>query len=724
MALFRGTIARTPRLPLVLVVAWVVEAATAVSRGIDGGYPRPGENGGGLAEGGRKLLALNGEEIKERAKELYAEWARIYGLDNASSLLPPPSPLPFPPAVPPAPHLEDCSARTAWRHASEARGPGDEPPLWARGRGGAAQGAGERGGEGCGEGPWPPWVRGADVDNLPLTRVAQRDIWESQRIGAGCDGRRLLVARWWPGVRHGLGSQVHLAGAYLSIAMAHNRTFVPWPGQFDRALDQSCQGLGQRGDWECFYFPIASADCTHRVQQALASRAMPACASRGFSAAAASEATIVCVEQQQLGELFMAQGSEAASLWGAPYLSIPPTVEHWGQMQGMTANESMTHWWRAQATRFMMRWPSAHLCHVSNQQRHAAFGPLVANQLATFAPTQSAFLRPLTASNAVSEADFALLSAMGDSSPSLPLSPSGLPPSDSSSSLSSFPSSFLSAKPPAPAPASPPEPPQLLAVGASPPLSSPLLPPETVGESTGESMGESTGESARVVEAEAPPPVRTLASTVWTTRGFPVAFCSHYSCDAGASSSSGGGGSSSSRGGGELGAEEAYRMVGGEVHVPRGMVSLHVRQTDKGREMRLASFHSHMFLLLRLKRSLPNLQFVWLNTEAQSVIDATSLHPDWTFFYSTNSRQGDMSAHQQPQPKEQQQQQQQQHEEDLRAYDSEQSVAVSFASLLIAAHCDVFVGSLGSNWSRLINELRSTNGRLLAGFVALNLGEY
>ncbi|GJP32608.1 hypothetical protein CLOM_g17221 [Closterium sp. NIES-68] len=648
MALFRGTIARTPRLPLVLVVAWVVEAATAVSRGIDGGYPRPGENGGGLAEGGRKLLALNGEEIKERAKELYAEWARIYGLDNASSLLPPPSPLPFPPAVPPAPHLEDCSARTAWRHASEARGPGDEPPLWARGRGGAAQGAGERGGEGCGEGPWPPWVRGADVDNLPLTRVAQRDIWESQRIGAGCDGRRLLVARWWPGVRHGLGSQVHLAGAYLSIAMAHNRTFVPWPGQFDRALDQSCQGLGQRGDWECFYFPIASADCTHRVQQALASRAMPACASRGFSAAAASEATIVCVEQQQLGELFMAQGSEAASLWGAPYLSIPPTVEHWGQMQGMTANESMTHWWRAQATRFMMRWPSAHLCHVSNQQRHAAFGPLVANQLATFAPTQSAFLRPLTASNAV----------------------------------------------------------------------------KTVGESTGESMGESTGESARVVEAEAPPPVRTLASTVWTTRGFPVAFCSHYSCDAGASSSSGGGGSSSSRGGGELGAEEAYRMVGGEVHVPRGMVSLHVRQTDKGREMRLASFHSHMFLLLRLKRSLPNLQFVWLNTEAQSVIDATSLHPDWTFFYSTNSRQGDMSAHQQPQPKEQQQQQQQQHEEDLRAYDSEQSVAVSFASLLIAAHCDVFVGSLGSNWSRLINELRSTNGRLLAGFVALNLGEY
>ncbi|CAI7876880.1 unnamed protein product [Closterium sp. NIES-54] len=122
-----------------------------------------------------------------------------------------------------------------------------------------------------------------------------------------------------------------------------------------------------------------------------------------------------------------------------------------------------------------------------------------------------------------------------------------------------------------------------------------------------------------------------------------------------------------------------------------------------------------MFLLHRLKQSRPDLQHVWLSTEAQSVIDATSLYLDWTFFYLTNTRQSDNSAAQQ---------RLQQGEEDLRAYDSEQSVAVSFASLLIAAQCDLFVGSLGSNWSRLINDLRSTNGRLLAGFLALNLGEF
>ncbi|CAI7884589.1 unnamed protein product [Closterium sp. NIES-54] len=86
-----------------------------------------------------------------------------------------------------------------------------------------------------------------------------------------------------------------------------------------------------------------------------------------------------------------------------------------------------------------------------------------------------------------------------------------------------------------------------------------------------------------------------------------------------------------------------------------------------------------------------------------SVIEQTKQYPSWQFHYSTNPRLPHGAN-------------------DTRAYEFMQDVAVSLASVLIAAECDYFVGSLESNWSRLINELRSTNGRLYAGFIALNIG--
>ena len=51
------------------------------------------------------------------------------------------------------------------------------------------------------------------------------------------------------------------------------------------------------------------------------------------------------------------------------------------------------------------------------------------------------------------------------------------------------------------------------------------------------------------------------------------------------------------------------------------------------------------------------------------------------------------------------------------------SVGSSFANLLISSECDYFVGVLASNWNRLIDERRSTNGRISAGYVALNAAE-
>lgn len=36
------------------------------------------------------------------------------------------------------------------------------------------------------------------------------------------------------------------------------------------------------------------------------------------------------------------------------------------------------NWWRAQAVRFLLRWPSSYLCHVLNFARHQAYGQAVA----------------------------------------------------------------------------------------------------------------------------------------------------------------------------------------------------------------------------------------------------------------------------------------------------------------------------------------------------------
>lgn len=96
--------------------------------------------------------------------------------------------------------------------------------------------------------------------------------------------------------------------------------------------------------------------------------------------------------------------------------------------------------------------------------------------------------------------------------------------------------------------------------------------------------------------------------------------------------------------------------------------------------------------------------FYWV----QSVINEADLYRNWIFMHTTNKRQEGSLA--------------------MVAY--EKSVGkqllmdLSLANLLISAECDYFVGTLGSNWNRLINELRLTNGRFKAGYITLNLKEW
>ncbi|CAI6010971.1 unnamed protein product [Closterium sp. NIES-65] len=496
---------------------------------------------------------IGGEAGIERAMSLFRVWEEAYGLKHDIHM--PPSKITLPSIVPPAPHMEECEALTAARTASERREGNGQPPLWARPA------------VNCSEcNPQPPWVRGSDADNLPLTRVAQRDLWEHQIFNGRCDGKRLLVVPWPSAGRHGVGSQV----VYTSVATKMS------------------------GSWNCYFFPMVNPDCERVVTDMIAKNTMPAMSSddKAHDRIAASEDLVAHLDANADREL--SYESRAAKLWGDAHERAPVELDVMGEQPRVDIRYKMTNWWRSQTTRFMMRWPSPHMCHETNKVRHTAYGLHTASYLARYHETQSEIIRAV-AGNA-SETD----------------------------------------------------------------------------------------ESKKLVGISTGPP-GPIETQIWPVRGFEG--CNETCMSAEDAKA----------------IKDTYASVGGEPFVMRPIVSLHVRQSDKNVEMRLSPFATHMFLVHRLRRFSPDLRYVWLNTEVESVVKESALYTDWKFLYSSNARLPVDSG-------------------SNREYEFKQTVTESFASAIIASQCDYFVGALGSNWSRLINELRSTNGRLLNGFFSVNIG--
>ncbi|CAI7830925.1 unnamed protein product [Closterium sp. NIES-53] len=537
---------------------------------------------------------IGGEAGIERSMSLFRAWEEAYGLKPDIEM--PPEKVTLPASVPPAPHLEDCAALTEARKVAEQRGANGESPVWARPS------------NCCGCNPQPPWVRGADADNLPLTRVVQRDLWEYQMFPGTCDGRRLLVVPWSLGRLHGVGSQVHVMSAFLSMAMVHNRTLVPLPASYDRATTTACNATNATSlSWDCFFFPMVNPHCERVVANMVANGTLPAMSNddHGHDRLAASADLVVHLNPNV--DKQMGYDARAAKRWGQAYAATADVIEFMGQLPRTDDKYQMTNWWRSQTTRFMMRWPSPHMCHATNKERHTAYGLHTASHLARFSETQAEIVRALVTS---SSNDTTAVQNVTDS----------------------------------------PEAKQLLGLTFAAP--------------------------------------GNLETQVWAIRGF-------EGCNATCMSA------------GDVKAmRDTYVAVGGgEPFMMRPIVSVHVRQSDKAIEMKLSSFASHMFFAHRLRRHVPDLRYVWLNTEMESVIKESASYADWKFLYSSNSRQPiDAKSN--------------------RDYEFSQSVAASFASAIIASQCDYFVGALGSNWSRLINELRATNGRLRNGFVAINMGDW
>eukprot|EP00850_Spirogloea_muscicola_P008368 SM000044S16015 [mRNA] locus=s44:523378:526184:- [translate_table: standard] len=161
-----------------------------------------------------------------------------------------------------------------------------------------------------------------------------------------------------------------------------------------------------------------------------------------------------------------------------------------------------------------------------------------------------------------------------------------------------------------------------------------------------------------------------------------------------------------------------------EVLAPRPYISLHVREGAKGREMTLFPFRAYMEEAERVRRSDPNVRTVWLATMLTSVVEEGFFNYGWRWrFFFTKQRRlqgeeenGDFDDIPLPTTEGMSKDE----VKKLVRANLRESVDMSFANLMVQAEADYFIGTLGSNWDRLIDELRKTNGRLSAGYIALN----
>ncbi|CAI7821553.1 unnamed protein product [Closterium sp. NIES-54] len=666
-------------------------------------------------------------------------WEAAYGLQADSPL--PPSAIALPPRVPPPPHLEDCAALTAWRWAQEQGEAGEEGEAGGAGEtgeGGKAGRVGETGeaggeigktgevGEGkggeSGEGaqgrgergklpPWaaqphpqPPWILGSDAANLAMTRVAQRDIWAHQfPPGGGCSRERLLLVDW-PSSAHGIGSQLHIMSAILSVAMRFRRVMVPTRWSFTRASHADCNATGTYGSFRCYFFPLVSPTCEHEAELAVAAAAaanetLPRMTEESKEAVLASEQRVVLFHGEPYNGLRF-EGD--VSRWPNAYRERPNTMEVVGFVGEGDETRQRVHWWRAQSIRFLLRFPSSYLCHITNRVRHTSYGLSVAAHLSASAAQQAALAHthpeilsslraaapPCIGGDGSSNSAGAVandISTNGRSSGS----DSGNP-SSSSGNPSTNPSSNPSSSSTGSNPTDDPK-----FTGAFPPVDS-------------------------IVNG------CTLESRAWAER-------QPTSCSCSSTDSTGATNTTDMTDRRFLSSRPL--ALGAEPYVPRPIVSVHVRQGDKGSEMHLNSFAAFMFFAYRLRRVEPELRHVWLSTEMQSVIDQATQFKDWSFHISHDQHQSsnkhmsvvvrtaqfkDWSFHYSHNPRQNSTKFMVDYERDV----GHKLVGISFANLIISSQCDYFVGALGSNWNRLINELRVTNGRLFRGYVTLNDDEF
>ncbi|KAB1208148.1 hypothetical protein CJ030_MR7G012995 [Morella rubra] len=213
------------------------------------------------------------------------------------------------------------------------------------------------------EGAYPPWVIGSDDENYPLTRKVQRDIWFHQHpLNCSDPSVKFLVADW--DRLPGLGSGAQLAGMFglLAISITEKRVLVT--NYYNRADHDGCKGLS-RSSWSCYFFPETSQECRDRAFELLGSEE------------AWKSGIITAKENYTSKKIWTAR---TPRIWGDPWNYLQPTTEVNGSLLAHHRKMDL-RWWRAQAVRYFMRFPTDYTCGLLNVARHVIFGKKAAKMV-------------------------------------------------------------------------------------------------------------------------------------------------------------------------------------------------------------------------------------------------------------------------------------------------------------------------------------------------------
>lgn len=154
--------------------------------------------------------------------------------------------------------------------------------------------------------------------------------------------------------------------------------------------------------------------------------------------------------------------------------------------------------------------------------------------------------------------------------------------------------------------------------------------------------------------------------------------------------------------------EVFLRVFGGDGTPPPRAFAIHVRHGDKGREMKLHPLSEYLEEAEKLKENNSYLgmsDVVFLSTEDDQVIREAeawnAAHPDttqWQFIYLNDPKQNN--------------------------HYSAPMARWHFVNAYLLGAADAFVMTTGSNWCRIINEMRKTEGKYLYAFKDMDVGEW
>ncbi|KAL8159668.1 hypothetical protein V2J09_001205 [Rumex salicifolius] len=316
-------------------------------------------------------LVLQKRGYEEKVTSLYSAWTAM--LENES--------VDDKSRIPRAPHIENCKLKAQITNRLDKRNSSSEKnsfPPWTSWRGSLDLYPSSKIDEqfrnsrfqDVADGAYPPWVSGSDEENYPLTRKVQRDIWLNQHPTNCNDPQvKFLVADWERIPGFGIGAQIAGMTGLLAIAIRENRVLVT--SVYNRADHDGCKG-SSRASWSCYFLPETSQECRERAFGLMKRKE-------------AWEKGIIRAKDNYTSKTIWAgqtprQVNFASPKWGNPWSYLQPTTEINGSF--VTSHRKMDRrWWRAQAVRYLMRFPSEYTCQLMNSARHAAFGKEAAERV-------------------------------------------------------------------------------------------------------------------------------------------------------------------------------------------------------------------------------------------------------------------------------------------------------------------------------------------------------